>query len=66
VAEVVDLEVTGALTDLNRQLTRQLFMDGDGLVAQCGTTTTTNVVSLNAANGFNAILSVAGWPSAPS
>jgi hypothetical protein len=38
----VDLEVEGALNDLNRQLTRQLFMDGDGLVTPCGTATSAN------------------------
>lgn len=58
VAEVVDLEVSGALNDLNRQLTRQLFMDGDGFVAQCGTTTASTTVVLAAA-GFNAI--ERGW-----
>jgi hypothetical protein len=59
VAEVVDMEVEGALTDLNRQLTRQLFMDGDALVAQCGTTTASTTVVLNVAGGFNAI--ERGW-----
>jgi hypothetical protein len=32
VAEAVDLEVSGAVSDLNRQLTRQLFLNGDGMV----------------------------------
>jgi hypothetical protein len=59
VAEVVDLEVTGALGDLNRQLTRQLFMAGDSLVAQCGTTSAATTVVLNATSGFNAI--ERGW-----
>jgi hypothetical protein len=59
VAEVVDMEVEGALNDLNRQLTRQLFMDGDGLIAQCGTTTASTTVALNATSGFNAL--ERGW-----
>lgn len=59
VAEVVDMEVSGALDDLNRQLTRQLFMDGDGLIAQCGTTTAATTVVLNVAGGFNAL--ERGW-----
>ena len=59
VAQVVDMEVEGALTDLNRQLTRQLFMDGNALVAQCGTTTASTTVVLNATSGFNAL--ERGW-----
>ena len=59
VAEVVDLEVTGALGDLERQLSRQLFMAGDALITACGTTTTSATVVLNVADGFNAI--ERGW-----
>lgn len=58
VAEVVDLEVSGALDDLNRQLTRQLFMDGDGLITAC-TAATSTTLPLNLAGGFNAI--ERGW-----
>lgn len=59
VAEVVDTEISGALTDLNRQLTRQVMMDGDGLVAKCGTTTASTTVALDPVSGFNAI--ERGW-----
>jgi hypothetical protein len=59
VAEVVDLEVSGAIDDLSRQLTRQLFGNGDALVAQCGTTTASTTVQLNATSGLNAI--ERGW-----
>lgn len=59
VAEVVDLEVTGALNDLNRQLTRQLFMDGDGLITATSGTTASATLALAAAGGFNAI--ERGW-----
>lgn len=59
VAEVVDLEVTGAVNDLNRQLTRQLFGDGDGIVAKLGLTSSSTTVVLDVASGFNAI--ERGW-----
>lgn len=45
-ASVVDTEVTGAVDDLNRQLTRQLVNDGTAQFIQCGTTTAANVVVL--------------------
>jgi hypothetical protein len=59
VAEVIDMEVTGALGDLERQLSRQLFMAGDALITACGTTTTSATVVLNVADGFNAL--ERGW-----
>lgn len=59
VVEAVDLEVEGALSDLNRQLTRQLFMDGNARIATCGTTTAATEVELEAVSGFNAI--ERGW-----
>jgi hypothetical protein len=59
VAEVIDTEVAGAVGDLERQLTRQLFMSGDALIAQCGTTAAVAEVELNATTGFNAI--ERGW-----
>lgn len=59
VAEVVDLEVSGALEAMNRKLTRQLFQNGDALLAQCGTTSSSTTVALNATSGFNAI--ERGW-----
>lgn len=58
VAEVVDLEVSGALNDLNRQLTRQLFMDGDGLVTSF-TTATSTTLPLTLTSGFDAL--ERGW-----
>lgn len=59
VAEAVDLEVTGALGDLQRQLSRQLFMDGTALITACGTTSAATTVVLNVTNGFNAL--ERGW-----
>jgi hypothetical protein len=59
VAEVVDTEVSGALDDLNRRLTRQLFGNGDALITACGTTTSSTTVVLNVTDGWNAI--ERGW-----
>lgn len=59
VASVVDEEVSGAVNDLNRNLTRQIFGDGSGQIAQCGTTSSSTTVQLNTTSGFNAI--ERGW-----
>ncbi len=54
VAEVIDTEVKGAATDLKRQLQRQLFLNGDALIAQCRASDSNNV-DLNTTSGRNAI-----------
>jgi hypothetical protein len=55
-AEVVDVEVTGAVADLRKQITRQLVGNGDALIAQCDTTTASATVELLPAGyGFGAI-----------
>jgi hypothetical protein len=59
VASVVDEEVSGAVNDLNRNLSRQIFMDGSAQIAQCGTTSSSTTVQLNATSGYNAI--ERGW-----
>lgn len=59
VAEVVDMEVTGALNDLNRQFSRQIALAGDALVTACGTTSASTTVVLNVAAGYDAI--ARGW-----
>ena len=59
VASVVDEEVSGAVNDLNRNLSRQIFGDGSAQIAQCGTTTSSTTVQLNATSGFNAL--ERGW-----
>lgn len=59
VASVVDEEVSGAVNDLNRNLSRQIFGDGSGQIAQCGTTSSSTTVTLNATSGFNAL--ERGW-----
>ena len=59
VASVVDEEVSGAVNDLNRNLSRQIFGDGSGQIAQCGTTSSSTTVQLNTTSGFNAI--ERGW-----
>jgi len=61
VAQVVDMEVTGGLNDLNRQLSRQLAMDGSGQVCGVRTGGASTTVSLELLDGFNAI--ERGWIS---
>ena len=39
-------EIDGMRNDLRRDQARQSYMDGTGLIAQCGTTTTSNTVTL--------------------
>lgn len=58
IVEAADLEIKGALTDMNRALTRQLFMDGSALIAQCRTSSSNNV-DLNTTSGAIAI--ERGW-----
>jgi hypothetical protein len=59
VASVVDEEVSGAVNDLNRNLNRQIFLDGTAQIAQCGTTSSSTTVQLNTTSGYNAI--ERGW-----
>lgn len=59
VASVVDEEVSGAVNDLNRNLSRQIFLDGSAQIAQCGTTSSSTTVQLNTTSGYNAI--ERGW-----
>jgi hypothetical protein len=46
-ASVIDMEVTGALNDLNRQLTRQLFMDGSAVLASVNGAPAGNIITLS-------------------
>lgn len=48
-------EVDGIRTDLGRDLARQAYGDGNGRIAQCGTTTTSATIVLNATSGAEAI-----------
>lgn len=55
-----DLEMQGAIADSAKQCSRQLASNGDGLIAQCTTTTTSATVHLDPAGfGYDAI--VRGW-----
>lgn len=58
-----DLEVQGAISDISKQASRQLASNGDGLIAQCTTTTSSTTVQLLAPAsgglGYDAI--VRGW-----
>lgn len=58
VANVVDTEVNGALSDMRNQITRQfLFGNGDALLAQCGTTAAATEVELSSTgDGYDAIV----------
>jgi hypothetical protein len=42
-------EMTGVTNDLKREVSRQIWMNGDGKIATCGTTSATTVVQLAAA-----------------
>jgi hypothetical protein len=59
VANVVDEEISGAVNDLNRNISRQIFSDGSGQIAQCGTTSSSTTITLNATSGANAL--ERGW-----
>lgn len=50
VAEVIDVETTSAVAEVRKQKNRQLFGDQSGLIAQCGTTSTSATVVLDTAN----------------
>lgn len=60
VADALDLEVDGAISDIRANANRQVAGDGTGLIAQCTTSTTTNTINLDPAGyGFDAI--ERGW-----
>lgn len=51
IVEAVDVEIQGAINDMNRQLTRQAYGNGDALIAQCRTSDSNNV-DLNKTTGI--------------
>lgn len=57
VAEVLDVEVTGATNDLRKQLTRCLFGNGDAIVSRTRTQSgaASATIDLNAVDGYNAL-----------
>lgn len=57
--QVLKAELDGLRNDLRRDLARQVYGDGTALIAQCGTTSSANVVVLNTAAGKEAIRK--GW-----
>lgn len=58
VAEVLDVEVGGAVNDLRKQITRTLFGNGDALI--CGVrTASSTTVNLELLDGYNAV--ERGW-----
>jgi hypothetical protein len=67
VANAVKTEIKGATDDIRFHISRQCFQNGEGIVARCGTTTATNVVTLapdasasaQYTNGNNAL--TRGW-----
>lgn len=57
VANVIDTEMEGATSAIRKQLTRQLFGNGDALIAQCTTTSgSTEVELLSTGYGYDAIV----------
>lgn len=63
VANVIDTEVNGALSDAQKQVTRQfLGGNGDALICKCGTTTASATVVLNASAGEKGAQAIVrGW-----
>lgn len=60
VANVIDTEVTGAVADLRKQITRQAFGNGDALIAQCDTTSSSTTIELlSTGYGYDAL--ERGW-----
>lgn len=59
VADALETEVSGALDDLRKQITRQLFGNGDALLVKCGTTSSSTTVTLTSVEGVEAI--ERGW-----
>jgi hypothetical protein len=53
--QVLRGEIDGLKNDLKRDLARQLWGDGSAQIAQCGTTTASTTVVLNATSGAEAI-----------
>lgn len=58
IVEAATVEIDGAINDMNRQITRQCYMDGTALIAQCRSSATNNV-DLNTTSGRIAI--ERGW-----
>lgn len=58
-----DLEIKGAISATSRQISRQLVNNGDGLIAQCTTTTASTTVNLlpQASGGLGYDAIVRGW-----
>jgi rhodanese-related sulfurtransferase len=46
-------EVKGLTTDLKRYIARATFGDGTGKIAQCGVSTTTNIINVDSARSFS-------------
>lgn len=58
IAEVLDVEVSGAVNDLRKQITRTLFGNGDALI--CGVRTANSAtINLELLDGYNAVQR--GW-----
>lgn len=60
VAEAVEYEMTGAIKGIQRQLTRQGFMNGDALIAKTTTTSSSTTVKLDS-TGYGNQAIVRGW-----
>lgn len=57
VANVIDTEMSSATSVVKKQLSRQLFGNGDALIAQCTTTSSANEVELlSTGDGYDAIV----------
>jgi hypothetical protein len=63
IVDAVDSEVQGALTDIKRQLNRQLFMNGDALIALCRTSNTNDVdLNISPTHAYSGVHALSrGW-----
>lgn len=55
VAQVLDLQIKGAISSIKKNLSRQAFANGDALLSVCGTTTASTTVTLGTEEGQSAL-----------
>ena len=56
VAEVINTETESAVAETRKQVSRQIWGDQSGLIAKCGTTTTSATVVLDVTEGYQALV----------
>jgi hypothetical protein len=56
VAEVINTETESAVAETRKQVSRQIWGDQSGLIAKCGTTTTSATIVLDVTEGYQALV----------